>query len=120
MTDRKATTTRLTQAGLNLIGQALSIYDADLRLAVCNRMFATMFDLPEELTRPGADFADTIRFLLERGEYGPTPDLEAMLAERIAQARAGIAFDALMRRADAALYVAKNGGRDRVAVAEPD
>ncbi|SEK50652.1 hybrid sensor histidine kinase/response regulator [Jannaschia helgolandensis] len=88
MTDRKATTTRLTQAGLNLIGQALSIYDADLRLAVCNRMFATMFDLPEELTRPGADFADTIRFLLERGEYGPTPDLEAMLAERIAQARA--------------------------------
>ncbi|SFJ10839.1 hybrid sensor histidine kinase/response regulator [Jannaschia pohangensis] len=88
MSDRKAMTTRLTQAGLNLIGQGLSIYDADLRLAVCNRMFATMFDLPEALTEPGSDFGDTIRHLLERGEYGPVDDIDAMLAERLAQARA--------------------------------
>lgn len=31
----------------------------------------------------------------------------------------GARFDVLMRRADAALYAAKRGGRDRVAVAEP-
>ena len=29
----------LTRAGLNLIQQALSIFDRDLRLAVCNRRF---------------------------------------------------------------------------------
>ncbi|CTQ49564.1 hybrid sensor histidine kinase/response regulator [Jannaschia donghaensis] len=88
MTTARTPTARLTQAGLNLIGQALSIYDADLRLAVCNRRFQAMFDLPDALSQPGAPFADTIRFLLERGEYGPVDDIEAMLADRIAQASA--------------------------------
>ncbi|MEM8848898.1 MAG: PAS-domain containing protein [Pseudomonadota bacterium] len=88
MSDRRATTARLTQAGLNLIGQALSIYDGDLKLAVSNRMYATMFDLPDHLTKPGASFADTIRFLTERGEYGPIDDIDASIADRVAQARA--------------------------------
>ena len=34
----------MTTAGLNLIAQALSIYDNDLRLAVCNRRFQEMFN----------------------------------------------------------------------------
>jgi hypothetical protein len=42
-----ADTDHLTRAGLNLIQQALSIYDGDLRLAVSNRPFQTMFGLPE-------------------------------------------------------------------------
>ena len=88
MDDRHADTARLTQAGLNLIGQALSIYDADLRLAVCNRMYAAMFDLPERLTRPGVSFEETIRFLVERGEYGAVEDVEATVAARVEQARA--------------------------------
>ncbi|SDZ05536.1 Signal transduction histidine kinase [Jannaschia faecimaris] len=88
MTSTRGTPASLTQAGLNLIGQALSIYDADLRLTVSNRRFATMFDLPDALSRPGASFADTIRFLLERGEYGAVDDIDAMLTERVAQARA--------------------------------
>ncbi|MEM8824636.1 MAG: PAS-domain containing protein [Pseudomonadota bacterium] len=88
MSDRRATTARLTQAGLNLIGQALSIYDADLRLAVSNRMYADLFDLPDALTRPGTSFADTIRFLVERGEYGAVDDIDTFVADRVAQARA--------------------------------
>ncbi|PWJ13309.1 hybrid sensor histidine kinase/response regulator [Jannaschia seohaensis] len=83
-----STTARMTQAGLNLIGQALSIYDRDLRLAVCNRMYAQMFDLPAPLTRPGVSFEETIRFLVDRGEYGPAADPDAMVAQRVAQARA--------------------------------
>ncbi|UWQ22345.1 PAS-domain containing protein [Jannaschia sp. W003] len=84
----KASTAELTKAGLNLIGQALSIYDADLRLAVSNRMFRDMFALPEWMVRPGAPFADGIRYLVERGEYGPVADVDAAVAERVAQARA--------------------------------
>ncbi|WP_126979027.1 hybrid sensor histidine kinase/response regulator [Frigidibacter oleivorans] len=79
---------KLTQAGLNLIQQALSIFDRDLRLAVSNRQYRIMFDLPEELTRPGTSFAETIRFLVLRGEYGPVADPEAAVRFRVDQARA--------------------------------
>ena len=78
----------LTQAGLNLIQQALSIYDRDLRLAVCNQRFQEMFDLPQSLVTPGATFADTIGFLAGRGEYGLVEDIPAFVAPRVEQARA--------------------------------
>lgn len=79
---------KLTQAGLNLIQQALSIYDSDLKLAVCNRPFKEIFDLPEALVTPGVDFAETIRYMVERGEYGPTDDPEAAVQARVKAARA--------------------------------
>ncbi|TRW95945.1 response regulator [Paracoccus sp. M683] len=77
----------LTRSGLNLIGQALSIFDADLRLAVSNNQYKAMFDLPDALTRPGTSFEDTIRFLVERGEYGAQDDTDAAVAYRVEQAR---------------------------------
>ncbi|HRO14560.1 MAG TPA: PAS-domain containing protein, partial [Paracoccus sp. (in: a-proteobacteria)] len=77
----------LTRSGLNLIQQAISIFDADLRLALSNRPYQVMFDLPDELTRPGTGFAETIRYLVERGEYGPTDDIEQAIESRVAQAR---------------------------------
>ncbi len=46
------------------------------------------------------------------------PDLRVSVSIGIAQARDGIDFEALMRTADAALYDAKNSGRDRVVVAD--
>lgn len=81
-------TQELTAAGLNLIGQALTIYDSDLRLAVCNAPFQRMFDLPDRLVTPGATFEDTIRHLVNRGEYGDVSDIESFIAERVEQARA--------------------------------
>ena len=76
----------MTTAGLNLIGQALSIYDNQLRLVVSNRPFQTMFDLPDELVQPGALFSDTIRHLAARGEYGERADVEEIVDQRIKQA----------------------------------
>ena len=76
------------QAGLNLIQQALSIYDRELRLQVCNRPFQRMFALPQALVQPGATFAETIRYLVEAGEYGDVGDQEAFVAARVAQAEA--------------------------------
>ena len=81
-------TPALTQAGLNLIQQALSIYDSDLKLAVSNRKFAEMFTLPSRLTTPGADFAETIRFLVDRGEYGEVLDPDGFVQSRVEQALA--------------------------------
>lgn len=81
-------TTQMTTAGLNLIQQALTIYDADLDLAVCNRRFQEMFDLPDRLVTPGAHFEDTIRFLAERGDYGEVSDVDRFVADRVETARA--------------------------------
>ena len=78
----------LTQAGLNLIQQALSIYDSDLRLAVSNRPFKEMFDLPVDLTLPGARFDETIAHLVAQGEYGPVADPVGFVRDRVEQARA--------------------------------
>lgn len=77
----------LTRSGLNLIQQAISIFDADLRLALSNAPYQTMFDLPERLTRPGADFGETIRYLVLRGEYGEVGDIDEAIRSRVAQAR---------------------------------
>ena len=79
--------TAMTAAGLNLIQQALSIFDSDLRLAVCNRRYSEMFGFPPELSTPGATFEDTIRFLVGRGEYGEVEDFEEAVAARVATAR---------------------------------
>jgi len=84
----KTATENLTRAGLNLIQQALSIYDSDLRCVRVNRPFKEMFDLPETLCTPGAHFSDTIRYLAERGEYGEVSDLDEFVTARVDQARA--------------------------------
>ncbi len=78
----------MTVAGLNLIAQALSIYDKDLKLAVCNRRFQEMFSLPDELVAPGAGFDDTIRYIASKGEYGEVEDIDALVQSRVEQALA--------------------------------
>lgn len=77
----------LTQSGLNLIQQAISIFDADLRLALSNRQYQRMFDLPDRLVQPGAAFEDTIAYLVARGEYGCQTDPEVAVRMRVDQAR---------------------------------
>ncbi|MEO9516644.1 MAG: PAS-domain containing protein [Paracoccaceae bacterium] len=81
-------TNSLTSSGLNLIAQGLTIYDADLRLAVCNAPFQSIFKLPDELVTPGAPFEATIRHLAMRGEYGDIDDIEAFVRERVEVASA--------------------------------
>lgn len=97
---RADATSQMTRAGLNLIQQALSIYDRDLRLSVCNRPFQTMFGLPERLVTPGASFEDTIRFLVESGEYGEVDDLDSFVAARVEQACAFVPHYMERRRAN--------------------
>ncbi len=79
-------TAALTQAGLNLIQQALSIYDRRLTLVIGNRQFQDMFDLPDHLVQPGAPFSETIRYLAERGDYGAVGDIDAFVQSRVDQA----------------------------------
>jgi len=88
MTLSDTQTRMMTMAGLNLIGQALTIYDRSLRLVLCNAPFQTMFQLPDALVTPGAGFRDTMTHLATCGEYGHVADIPAFVNERIEQARA--------------------------------
>ncbi|WP_243613549.1 hybrid sensor histidine kinase/response regulator [Shimia aestuarii] len=78
----------MINAGLNLIQQALTIYDSDLKLVVANRRFRDMFRLPDPFNTPGADFGATIRYLAEQGEYGDISDIDAFVQSRVDQAMA--------------------------------
>jgi diguanylate cyclase (GGDEF)-like protein len=50
----------------------LSLYDADLRLVLCNSRQREMLELPEELVSgEKTDLPALFRFNAERGEYGP-------------------------------------------------
>ena len=77
-------------AGLNLIQQAMSIFDSDLRLVLINRPMQQMFNLPDEFVQPGAAFKDLIKFLAERGEYGEVDDLDDFVNVR---AELALAFE---------------------------
>ncbi|MDM0111291.1 PAS-domain containing protein [Variovorax sp. J22R133] len=74
------------QAGLDLLDQGLSIFDADLRLVAWNRAYERLLDFPEGMASLGTPFETFIRYNARRGEYGPG-DPEALVAERVAAAR---------------------------------
>jgi PAS domain S-box-containing protein len=76
----------MLQAGLDLLDQGITVFDAELRLVAWNRTFLTLLGFPDELAYVGAPFANFIRHNAERGEYGPG-DIEAQIAERVAAAR---------------------------------
>ena len=71
--------------GLDYLDLGFAVFDADLRLSLCNRKFGELLDLPDELVRIGAMLEAIFRFNAERGEYGPG-DVEAQVGERMAQA----------------------------------
>lgn len=62
--------------------------------------------------------AEGLRHTFAQLSVPELPDLRVSVSIGIAQARDGVGFETLMLRADAALYTAKHGGRDRVAVAD--
>ena len=58
---------------LNNMGRGLSMFDAEARLIVCNKLYREMYALPEELTRPGMPLAGLVRYHVKRetGRDGP-------------------------------------------------
>ena len=64
---------RCLDVALNNMGRGLSMFDAEARLVMCNKLYREMYGLPEELTLPGTPLADLVRYHAkqETGHEGP-------------------------------------------------
>jgi signal transduction histidine kinase len=71
---------------LQSMSDAITVYDADLRLVAWNDRYVRLFRYPPSLIRRGIAFADVMRFNIDRGDYGPG-DPEEQLADIVERAR---------------------------------
>src|SRR5574343_1104274 len=76
----------MLQAGLDLLDQGITVFDAELTLVAWNQTFLKLLEFPDHLAYVGAPFESFIRFNAERGDYG-RGDPAVQIAERIAAAR---------------------------------
>lgn len=77
----------LLLAGLDLLDQAIAVFDATPKLVTWNKAMLRLLDFPETMVRVGTPFEAFVRFNAERGEYGEG-DLDTLVMQRMAAARA--------------------------------
>ena len=75
----------MLQAGLDLLDQGMTVFDADLRLVAWNEPFLQLLGFPAELAFVGASFESFIRHNAEQGEYG-AGDADSQVRERVVTA----------------------------------
>jgi diguanylate cyclase (GGDEF)-like protein/PAS domain S-box-containing protein len=97
ITEQKATERELRQQGdvfqtlVDNIPGGVTLFDADMRLLASNKEYARLLEFPAELFQNGPTLERFFRFNVERGEYGPCDDAQALVEQLMARARLRVA-----------------------------
>ena len=79
--------------------EAVSVFDADLRLVAVNQRYRALFDMPAALYQCGTPFELLVRHCAERGDYGPG-EVDLHVRRRMDEARRCDPAQQLRERAD--------------------
>lgn len=89
---------------LRNIPAGLSMFDREQRLIVCNDAYRRMYDIPEQLLRPGTPFAEIVRHHVAKENVSGAPeDLDGQrkwIAEHVARLAAGEQFTYVQNLSD--------------------
>jgi PAS domain S-box-containing protein len=70
-------------AAIENMSQGLCMFDANQRLIVCNKLYASIYGIPPELATPGTTFRQILEYRIENGVFGEG-DPEKYIKERMA------------------------------------
>ena len=78
------------------MARGLSMFDTEQRLLLCNDIYRKIYDLPEELTRPGTPLADIVRYHVQRetgrDDAEVIEDQRKWIAQHVARLARGESF----------------------------
>ena len=77
-------TREVMQTVLDNMSDGVTLWDKDFRWLFSNRYSVDMWGYTPDLLKPGISGYDMVRYLAERGEFGPTEDIERTVQERCA------------------------------------
>jgi PAS domain S-box-containing protein len=89
--ERVAATARLRATFENML-QGVAMYDAEHRLVTWNQRFREFLEMPDEFFQPDRTFADYIRYLGKRGEFGDA-DIDQVVEQRLARLKTKHSFE---------------------------
>jgi diguanylate cyclase (GGDEF)-like protein len=69
-------------AAINNMPQGLCMFDRERRLVVWNRLYAEIYDLPQDILKRGMTLEDILKFRIDQGN-GPAADAETYARRRI-------------------------------------
>ena len=100
------------EVALDNMARGLSMFDAEQRLIVCNKIYRDIYGLPAELTQPGTPLADIVRYHVRR-ETGSerAEDIEKQrkwIAHHVAELARGKTFSYVQELKDGRTILVSN------------